>query len=222
MPVLTVMLRNKRTIISLSLLCLGGFFAESAAAQPLTERWTLNVGAGFTNPVKDIERRLDQGWNFSAGGGARLTPHFSLVGEFNHNEMDISRRALAALAMPDGNTRVWSITGNPRVNFNPGGVVDFYLIGGGGVYRRTVEFTRPSTTTVAVLDPWWGVVYPAVVPADEILASYSTTRGGLNGGGGLTVRLGQSGVKIYAEARYHHMFTPGIATTYVPVTFGLQ
>jgi opacity protein-like surface antigen len=210
----------KRLAFVLVLSCLGIAVAMPAAAQD--PAWTLNVGAGFTNPVRDIESRLNQGWHFTVGGGARFTPHVSLIGEFNYNELGLSRTALFALAMPDGDARIWSLTANPRVNFNPGGVLDFYVIGGGGVYRRTVEFTQPTVATVAVVDPWWGVVFPAVVPAEQILGTYGMTRGGLNAGGGVTVRLGQTGVKFFTEARYHHMFTPVVSTTFVPVTFGLQ
>ncbi|HWQ56175.1 MAG TPA: outer membrane beta-barrel protein [Bryobacteraceae bacterium] len=210
----------KTKAIHFVLMSMSVLLAQRAAAQE--PRWTVNVGGGFTNPVRGIESRLDRGWNFSAGAGPRFTRNLSLVGEFNYNELDLSRAALTALSMPDGNTRVWSITANPRVNFNPDGILDFYLIGGGGVYRRTVEFTQPTVTTITVFDPWWGIVYPAAVPANQILASYSTTRGGLNIGGGITVRLGHTGMKLYGEARYHHMFTPGVATTYLPVTFGLQ
>jgi hypothetical protein len=46
-------------------------------------------------------------------------------------------------------------------------------------------------------------------------------RGGLNGGVGFTVRLGDKGWKFYTESRYHYAFHPRIPNTLVLVTFGI-
>jgi hypothetical protein len=100
--------------------------------------------------------------------------------------------------------------------------VDVYVTGGGGVYRRTVEFTQPSISTITVFDPWWGIVYPANVLTNQVIGSHSVTKPGANIGMGVSFRLGSSNAKLFAEARYHRMFTNRIDTTYVPVTFGIR
>ena len=66
-----------------------------------------------------------------------------------------------------------------------------YLIGGAGYYGAKLD-----------------------VPNAE-----STNKFGLNGGIGAMFPL--SGFNTYVEARYHHMFTDGSATQFIPVTFGI-
>jgi hypothetical protein len=36
------------------------------------------------------------------------------------------------------------------------------------------------------------------------------------------VRLGGSHVKVFGEARYHHIFTRQVPTDMIPVTFGFR
>jgi hypothetical protein len=194
--------------------CVAAFAQES--------RFTFEGGGGFTNPAYDLDGRLKTGWNFLAGAGVNIRPNLGVVAEFNFNDMGISDRQLTSLNMPDGSTRIYSGSINPVVRLGARGPVSFYLKGGPGIYHRTVEFTQPTVSTITVFDPWWGVFYPANVATNEILASYGTTKFGLNGGGGIEVRLGQGNAKFFAEARYHHMYTQPIATTYVPVTFGFR
>jgi hypothetical protein len=196
---------------------------STAAAMAQSSRFDFHVGGGFTQPVYGVESRLDRGWNVLAGGGINFTPHVGLVGEFMFNRFGISQSALSTLNMPGGNTRVWAVTVDPIVHFHPQGAMDFYLIGGGGVYHRNVEFTRPTVQTITIFDPWWGIAYPANVAADQILSSYGTTKAGVNGGGGVSFRLGKdTKARVFAEARYHHMFTRDVRTTMLPVTFGIR
>jgi hypothetical protein len=44
----------------------------------------------------------------------------------------------------------------------------------------------------------------------------------LNPSVGLSVRLGDKGWKFYMESRYHYAFSPFVATTLIPVTFGIR
>jgi hypothetical protein len=116
---------------------------------------------------------------------------------------------------------MYAATINPVIRFGARGPFRVYATAGGGVYHRKIEFTQPTVETITVFDPWWGVVYPANVPANQILASYGTTKGGVNAGAGFEVPLGEGRPKIFAEARYHRMFT-NTPTTLLPVTFGLR
>ena len=62
-----------------------------------------------------------------------------------------------------------------------------------------------------------------LVPVDSVVASFTQNKGGLNIGGGMTVRIrGDSNVKFFVETRYHHAFTTPKATNMIPVTFGLR
>ena len=184
-------------------------------------RFTAHIGGGFTSPTFDASDRLDTGWNILAGAGVRVTRNFALLGEFNYNDFEVARSVLRAAGTPDGDARVWSFTANPRYTINPGGRVNFYVTGGGGVYHRTVDFTRPTVAAVTAFDPFFGF-FPAAVPAEEVVRSFDTTKGGLNIGGGFDIHLTRQSLKFFAESRYHHMYTSGFGTSFIPVTFGLR
>ena len=204
--------------------CACGCLALLAAVAPCAaqnHKWTVDVGGGVTNPVGNAGSRVNTGWNFTAGGGYNFRPSVGLIGEFTYNSLGMNRRTLETLQFPDGDMHVWAFTANPTLRLNPSGRVGAYVIGGGGVYHRLVEFTRPTVALIEGFDPFFGFFYPVLVPAEQVLRSYSTTKGGLNIGGGTTVRLGSTGAKFYAEGRYHYMFTK-VGTAFVPVTFGIR
>jgi len=116
----------------------------------------------------------------------------------------LSGSALSAAGAPAGSTRIYSLTLCPIFRFNPRGRFDAYAIGGGGYYRRTIEFTQPTIGTVTAFDPFYGVFFPVAVPANTVLGSFTQNKGGLNIGGGITARIrGDSNTKFFVEARYH-------------------
>jgi len=89
--------------------------------------------------------RLDTGFNLTFAGGLNLTPNLGILGEFGFNQLGVTSRALAAIGVPDGASRIYSLTVNPIVHKNPHGRLDAYVVGGGGYYRRTLEFTEPTS-----------------------------------------------------------------------------
>jgi opacity protein-like surface antigen len=181
------------------------------------------AGGGFTQPVRYTDGRLNTGFNIGAGVGVNFVPWLGIMGEFGFNDLNLSSTALSAAGVPGGSTRIYSVTANPVVRFNPRGRFDAYLTGGGGFYRRTVEFTEPSVGTVTAFDPFYGAFYPVNVPVTNVLGSISQNKGGLNAGGGVSFRIrGDSNTKFFAEARYHHLFTTPVRTTILPVTFGFS
>jgi hypothetical protein len=178
------------------------------------------VGGGPSVPTNPLARRVDTGWNVSAGGGITGN-RLGLMLDFTFNDFAINQNALTQVQAPDGRTRIWAFTLDPVVHLSQEGPVDFYITGGGGIYHRTVEFTSPGVASTTFFDPWFGF-YPGLVPVNNILASYSTYRGGVDGGVGLAFRLGSSHAKIFAEARYHHMFLRQIDNAFIPVTIGVR
>src|SRR6185295_15440981 len=109
-----------------------------------TTRFAFNIGGGFTQPVGGTARRLNTGWNIDGGAGFNFHPRFGVLAQLSYNDFGINSGTLANVGFPDGNVRVFSATLNPIVHLNPKGPVDVYLIGGGGFYHRTQEFTQPS------------------------------------------------------------------------------
>src|SRR5258706_15825965 len=92
----------------------------------------------------------------------------------------------------------------------------FYLIGGPGVYHRHVEFTQPTVATFTAFDPFFGFFFPVAGPTQQVLLDFSTTKLGVNGGGGVTFKVGER-AKFYAEARYHQMYT--LANHFIPAGY---
>lgn len=210
----------KRKAILTTALCLASLAAAYAQNEP--PRFSFDFGAGFNKPVGNLENRLDTGWNMNTGAGINITPWLGMMGQFMFTESGMTRAYLDSINQPDGNFRMWALTADPVIRLNRRRRVGFYLIGGGGLYHRTVEFTRPTTAVVTVFDPFFGIFYPAGIPVNTVIGSFGTNQGGINGGGGFTVRLGTGNAKFFAEARYHRMFTPGAPTSVLPVTFGFR
>jgi opacity protein-like surface antigen len=204
--------------------CMTGVATLPLAAQETENSFfTAAFGAGFTTPVYHLGTQTDDGWNVNAQAGVNLfDAHLGLVGDFGFNDLGINSTALATAGYPGGSVYLWHFSGDPVLRFRPQSRLSFYLIGGPGVYHRTVDFTVPTVATFTGFDPFLGVFYPIGVPANIVVSSYSTTKFGWNAGAGVNFGLTQGGhAKFFAEARYNEMYTR-LRTAYIPVTFGFR
>jgi|SRR5579871_249193 len=186
-----------------------------------TSHFTIDFGGGFTQPVGNTGRHLDEGWNIQGGAGYNFTSYVGAKVQLDYNSFGINTTTLNNLGFPGGDIHVFSATFDPIVHLNPHGHFDVYLIGGGGLYHRTQEFTQPSVSTFTAFDPFFGGFYPVAVPTTEILSSYTVNKPGLNAGAGVAFGTKWHG-KIFAEARYNRIFMGNFHTDYVPVSFGFR
>jgi Outer membrane protein beta-barrel domain len=184
--------------------------------------YTLNAGAGVSPLVGAVSSRLNSGWHITFGGGYNFTPHFTTTIDYTYNGFGVSQKVLNEAGVPSGNAHMQSITVNPKLRLNRHGKIDPYVIGGVGYYRRTVEFTRPALVPVFIYDPFFGVFFDTLVPANEVLGRITEDGVGGSLGGGFDIKLGDSGLKFFSEARYHYANTGRIVTRMVPVTFGIR
>jgi opacity protein-like surface antigen len=187
-----------------------------------THKLTINGGGGVSLLVGTIGSRLDTGWHATGGVGYNFTRNFSTTVQFTYHELGVSRRTLQEAAVPDGNAHVWSITLDPRISFAPDSRFNPYVVFGGGYFRRTVEFTRPTTQAVNIFDPFFGIFYTAFVPANAVLGQITRDGAGWDAGTGFDFGIGHNGLKIFTEARYVYGGTGSLPTRIVPVTFGLR
>ena len=207
-----------RRILAIS--CFSVLFGGFVGAQEVP-RFAFELGGGFTEPVGNTGRNLDQGWNIGTGAGINFSQYVGLLVQVDYNRLGINSTTLNAVGFPGGDVNVFSATLDPIVHLTPRGHFDVYLIGGGGYYRRTQEFTAPSVATFTAFDPFFGF-YRAAVPTTAVLASYSVNKPGVNGGAGIAFGTKWHG-KIFAEARYHRIFVNEFThTDYVPVSFGFR
>ena len=198
--------------------CCGGLLAGSLSAQE-TSLFSFQVGGGFTQPVGNTGRHLDEGWNVQAGGGINFGPYVGAMIDVGYNSFGINSATLANIGVPGGDLHIFSATLDPIVHLNPHGHIDMYLTGGGGIYHRYQEFTQPAVATTVGFDPFFGF-FPAQVPVNQVLASYSINKPGIDAGAGISIGTKWHG-KFYAEARYNRIFTDR-HTDYIPVSFGFR
>jgi hypothetical protein len=185
-----------------------------------TQRFSFDIGGGFTNPVGNTGRHLDDGWNVGAGFGVNFSPHLGVMLDLGYNSMGINSGTLGNLGFGGGNLNVFSATIDPVVHLNPHGHLDVYVTGGGGLYHRYQDFTQPAVATVTGFDPFFGF-FPVNVPVNQVVSSYSVNKPGIDVGMGVAFGTKWRG-KIFAEARYNRIFMGAYHTDYVPVTFGYR
>ena len=137
-----------------------------------------------------------------------------------YDSFGINSATLNAVGVPGGNLHIFSARLDPIVHLNPKGHVDIYVTGGGGIYHRTQEFTQPTIAYATGFDPFFGF-YPVAYSANQILASYTVNKPGIDAGAGIAFGKKWHG-KFFAEARYNRIFMRNSHTDYVPVTFGFR
>jgi opacity protein-like surface antigen len=184
---------------------------------------SFSVAGGPTVPGKHAGSDFNTGFNLGAGVGYHPVPAFGVMAEFGFSRLGITDSSLENIGVPDGSGRIYSVTLNPMFHLNPTGRFDVYFIGGGGYYRRTIEFTEPSSAISTAFDPFYGIFFPVEIPTTTVLGSFSQNRGGINGGAGVAIRFGDdSRSSFFAESRYHYIFTSPVRTGYLPVSFGFR
>lgn len=180
------------------------------ATIPLSAQWrhfgsdhvqpTGFFGAGFTEPLNPVARALDTGWNVSGGVGV-TGKYVGVLVDAMYTDFGLNRATLARVGVPRGDQEYWAVTLDPIVHVNPHGPVDFYITGGGGIYSQKTQFKLRGGR-------------------DDVLYSDTLYKPGVDGGVGFAFHVGYQ-IKIFAEARYHYMFTHSGAS-FIPVSFGVR
>jgi hypothetical protein len=207
-------------------LILGGIVPLTAQDVP---KLNFNIGGGVSTPLNPTARYAGISGNFATGAGYNFDRHNSIIGEFMWSGLPPDINVIQFPNAPFGSVNLYTLTANYRHQFDRLGGSPFgaYFIAGGGWYYRHISVDRnfvvPPLTPCLPIYTWWGFacdgggyVYTVTV------ATKGTSAGGLNGGVGFSVRMGDKGWKFYMEARYHYAFSPFVATTLIPVTLGVR
>jgi hypothetical protein len=192
------------------------------------KKFNFNIGGGVSTPLNPTGRYVGVSGNFVTGAGYNIDKHNSIIGEFMWAGMPGNRFVLQPFNAPFGRINLYTITTNYRLQKERFGHSPFgaYFIAGGGWYLRTMSVDKnyvvPDFTPCYPIFDWWGYACgPGGYVYTATVAHKSVSTGGVNGGGGFTIRLSDSGWKFYTEARYHYAFSR-IPSTLVLVTFGLR
>jgi len=179
-------------------------------------RWTFQGGVGPQFPLGGAHDRFNNGWDLMFGAGRNITKNFAALLEYHYDRSSLSGLELANANQPDGFNRFWSFTINPRYEFPIHGRWGAYGTGGYGIYSRRLAFTDPSLAQ-GYCDPYYGC-YGTGAP---IVAENTIHNGGVNFGGGVTWALGESGLKVFTDVRYHR-FLSHQNIDFLEVSFGLK
>jgi hypothetical protein len=188
-----------------------------------------NLGGGITTPMNPTGAYTGVSGNFNMGAGYALDKKNSITGEFMWNGLPTDVTNIHPIDAPTGRINLYSLTVNYRhhidsIHGTPFGL--YGIVGGGWYYRYAAidkNYTVPPGTACAPIYYWWGYgCDPNGYTYSQTVASRGTSAGGMNGGLGFTLRLYDSNWKFYMEARYHYAFSYRIASTLIPVTFGIR
>jgi hypothetical protein len=193
----------------------------------------MHIGGGIGVPLSGTSDFAGISGVFQIGAGPNLGRRSSIVGEFMWHGLSANRNALIPIVNPLGSvpdtistsSNLYALTANYMFH-TEGARYGFYAIGGDGWYYRHTSlnnYTVPPDTACLPVYPWWGYYCQNGFVSTSTLATKGVSSAGVNGGIGITIALGNSGLKYYMEARYHYSPQGGkISTHLIPVTFGVR
>jgi hypothetical protein len=197
------------------------FIFSLACALPAAAQWrhfgqeevraTGYFGVGAATPINPAATRLDTGWSF--GGGVGVTSKYvGVLVDANYTDFGINSETLQRAGAPRGSQKYWSLTLDPVFHVNSRGPIDFYVTGGGGLYSQVTDYRLRYSGG----GPFGG--------GDDLRFSNAIYKPGVNGGAGFAFNVGgwHNRVKIFTEARFHHMFIGRSGVSYIPVTVGVR
>jgi hypothetical protein len=217
-------------------------------------KYNFIVGAGLTLPVGGSHNYLATSYNIQAAAARNFNKTFGVQVEFDwanfgfqtatlnrqlalYNSLGATDQNGNPLSQLGGTSHIWSFTLDPIMNFYTSDTWGAYVIGGGGFYHKTANFTVPSIGTYC---DFFGFCYQ--FQANQTIDKYTSNAFGVNGGVGFTYKFSRwANERFYAEARYvwtdnqpkpydvsgrtsyFNAFPQASArTTYIPVTFGIR
>lgn len=199
---------------------------------------------GFTSLVGNGKNygTITYGGNFMVGAGWYFSKKFGLLGEFSYNDNKIPGRTLSAVyngssyyasngvVQLGGNVHTLGVTAEPIYYYlqNDKHSYSGYVIGGGGFYHKSTNFTTPVQQC--------SYFYGYCGYQNQTISSFADNSLGFNLGTGVSIRpFGQnSRAKLFAEARYVFVdsprYNPGSKTgnahtgteELIPITIGIR
>ena len=213
-----------------SIAAVGLFHPHAAAAQE--RRVHAHIGGGPTFPLGEIDERFKLGWGPALGVGFDVTPRVGVQFEYAYRFFELEDDRELGLISADHSMH--QLDFNFVGNLTPeDSNVRAYVVGGPGMYHRTVSITRYEGSGV-ICDPYLYVC--GSYPIESVLGDRSSWDFGFNIGAGVGLRF--EGVEFYIESRYHYVWgdevtpvgqlpggAPGSLKTnsaYWPLTFGFR
>ena len=176
-----------------------------------------NIGFGYTAMVGEARDSTGDAGLFEAGVTFNATPMLGIQANYAYTGLGKEKTVVLPVSgIPGGSTSLQEFSADGHMHeatFNvvfksasTGRAQPFGLIGP-GVFHRTVNITTPSVGFTTICDPYWYVCYPVAVSVDQVLGSRSSTDFGMNFGGGVSFKIGET-ASVYFEVRYAYIWGP--------------
>jgi opacity protein-like surface antigen len=165
-------------------------------APALHAQGAFSLGGGIGIPMGDFNDAVKLGWHGLAAFS--FVPAGSPVGvqvdgQFHQFKFDGQTNLKERMIFGTVNA-VYKFQTSEMSRVQP------YLIGGGGVYNLKATGSGDPGTVIST--------------------SGSDTKFGLNAGVGLEFKAG--GASLFVEDRFHHIFTSGTSTNFMPISVGIR
>jgi hypothetical protein len=190
-----------------------------------------NLGAVAIVPLNPTAKYVNVGWGLLLGGGYNFTKRNGLVFEFMWDRLYPTYGVLAPIRQAaannsiDGHANLYTVTANYRYELR-GKKLGVYVIGGGGWFHRNASLSQSIQTTTTACTPiwlWWGYSCTSgSVTSTNKLQIASSDAMGVNGGVGLTLKMGEPRYRVYFESRYYYAPSDTINTELIPITVGIR
>jgi hypothetical protein len=223
------MKHEKKMIVALGLAFL---VCSTLHAQDYSDKINANIGGMASLPLSPTSNFVKTSWGLVGGVGYNFSTHHSVVGEFMWSVLYPTDSSLEPIQVASndnsvtGHVNLYALTGNYRFELQ-GKRVGGYFIGGGGWYYRTLGFKKPASSgSNTICTPawvWWGFnCASGMVIPNQIRGSYESSVLGGNIGVGFTIKVAESGPRVYVEPRYHYAPTKNVTTKLMEVTVGIR
>jgi len=200
------------------------------AASAQDKRWEVNAGVGYTMVSGDARQEIGDGFNLAAGFTFYVNDWLGLQAEYSFIRLAQKTIRLPVSGTPGGISVPTDFYGQPDGQYGDlnlvlrkktSGAFSPYVVGGVGLYYRTVAVKTPGIGWVAGgCYPYWFYCLPGgFVEVDKVVAGRSTYDMGMDVGGGVTIKVGEKRT-IYFEARYHYIWGPTITPDAAAVAAG--
>jgi hypothetical protein len=204
-----------KNIIWVGVLALSAVIAANAQEE---SHLAVQAGGGFTHGIGRTGMYTDAGWNITAGIGYNFNSHVGALMNVSQVSLGVNSTTLNSIGAEGGNVNIFSATVDPIFHLMSHGNKDVYLTAGGGLFRRSQSFGPPLPAGVYFSNPFLFTNSSG----SSVVNQFSVNKPGWDAGIGVAFGTKWHG-KVYAEAKYEHMYLNGVQhTDLLPVTFGFR
>jgi len=214
-------------------------FLTAGSAMAQSRKYEINIGGGFSLATGDIEEHFGNGGNFEAGFTFLVNDKLGFQAQYSYTKLNGKNFTFPVAPTFGGVLSDQTVRAHMNMHavsadvvIKPDGVPGVYIVGGPGVYKRTVSLsTTQSAGFAAICDPHWFVCFPSPVSIDNVIGDRSSTDFGLNAGGGYAFKVSDS-ARLYVEARYLYVWGPDVFNgqkltssangQFFPISFGIR